>query len=252
LLNNGRLLTSKTFLCYFTWLDDMDEDQANKLLFPDDPQDVPHTVKLIWAIIRLAEINPAKPPYTQYGGIPDVDAVIDFKAIKMLAQILHHLVEPFINPALLLSQQVSYISTCSHLLFCQYHLNRASFLPNQLYYDIMMALKNVIFCIAKQLWLDSSSKFSLLNVGTDQIEVLFALIWMCGGHNSALNYKQGIDHLRSACNISGVYSQNPDLHCSHHRLNLTRSEHVDHLNCGMWQGDTIVHNCNLQVAWSEG
>ncbi|KAI6008633.1 hypothetical protein PISMIDRAFT_690710 [Pisolithus microcarpus 441] len=252
LLDNGRLLTSKIFLRYFTWLDDVDEDQANKLLFPDDPQDVPRAIKLIHTIIRLAEIDPAGPPYTKHGEIPDVDAVIDFEAIKMLAQILHHFLEPFTNTALSLSQQVSYISTCSHLLFCQYRLNRASFLPNQLYYDIMTTMKNLIFCIAKQLWLDSSSKFSFLDVGTDQIEVLFALIRMCGGHNSAINYKQGIDRLRSACDISGVYSRNPDLHCGHRRLKLTRTEHVDHINRDMWQGDTVVRNCNLQTSWFDG
>ncbi|KAI5980753.1 hypothetical protein EDD15DRAFT_2381342 [Pisolithus albus] len=252
LLDNGRLLTSKMLLHYFTWLDDVDEDHANKLLFPDDPQDVPRAVELIRTIVRLAKIDPTKPPYIDRDGIPDVDTVIDFEAIKMLAQILHHLLEPFVDTTLSLSQQVSYISTCSHLLFCQYRLNRAAFLPNQLYYDITTAMKNIIFCIAKQLWLDSSSKFSLLDVGTDQIEVLFALIRMCGGHNSAVNYKQGIDRLCSACDISDIYSRNPDLHRGHRRLNFTRSEHVDHINRGMWQGDTVVRNCNLQAAWSDG
>ncbi|KAI6109750.1 hypothetical protein F5141DRAFT_1063906 [Pisolithus sp. B1] len=163
-------------------------------------------LELIRTIIHLAKINPTKPPYTDHDGIPDVDTIIDFEAIKMLAQILHHLLEPFVNPTLSLSQQ--------------YRLNRAAFLPNQLYYDITTAMKNIIFCIAKQLWLNLSSKFSLLDVGTDQVEVLFALIWMCGGHNSTLNF--------------------------------TRSEHVDHINCGMWQGDTVVCNCNLQAAWSDG
>ena len=46
-LNNGCLLTSKTFLYYLPWLDGCDETKANELLFPDDPQDVPHTVELI-------------------------------------------------------------------------------------------------------------------------------------------------------------------------------------------------------------
>ncbi|KAI6095363.1 hypothetical protein EDD17DRAFT_1469455 [Pisolithus thermaeus] len=229
----------------------MDKDHANKLLFPDDPQDIPHAVELIRAIICLTKINPTKPPYTDHNGIPDVDTIIDFEAIKMLAQILHHLLKPFVNPTLSLSQQVSYISTCSHLLFCQYCLNHAAFLPNQLYYDITTAMKNIIFCIAKQLWLDLSSKFLLLDVGTDQVEVLFALIQMCSGHNSTVNYKQGIDCLCLACNISDIYSRNPDLHHGHHQLNFTCSEHVDHINCGMWQGDTVVCNCNLQAAWSD-
>jgi hypothetical protein len=66
-------------------------------------------------------------------------------------------------------------------------------------------MKNIIFSIVKQLWLDSSMNFSLLDVGTDLIEVLFGMVRMCGGHNSAINYKQGIDRLRSAC-ASMVYT----------------------------------------------
>ncbi|KAI6010796.1 hypothetical protein F5J12DRAFT_692322, partial [Pisolithus orientalis] len=215
-------------------------------------QDVPHAIEFIQAIVCLTEIDPTWPLYTRHGGIPDDNAVINFKAIKMLVHILHHLLKLFINTTLSLSQQVSYISTCCHLLFCQYQLNHASFLLNQLYYNIMMAVKNIIFCIMKQLWLDSSSKFSLLNVGTDQIEILFALICMCGGHNSAVKYKQGMDHLHSACDISGVYLHNPDLHHGHHQLNLMHSEHIDHINHDMWQGDTVVHNCNLQGVWFKG
>ena len=252
MLDNGRLLTSKLFIRYLPCLDDVDEVKATKLLFPDDPQDVPRAVELIRAIVHLAEIDPTQPPYTRPGMIPDIDVVIDFEAIKMLANILHHFLEPFINPTLSLSQQVSHISTCSHLIFCQYRLNRAAFLPNQLYYDVMTTMKNALFCIAKQFWLDHTSKFSLLDVGTDPIEILFALVRMCGGHNSAVNYKQGIDRLRSACDISGVYSRNPDLHQGHRRLNMSRSEHVDHINRDMWQGDTTVRNCNLESAWLDG
>jgi hypothetical protein len=170
----------------------------------------------------------------------------------MLANILHNFVEPFINPTFSLAHQVHYISICSHLLFCQYHLNRTAFLPNPLYYDLQTAMKNIIFSIAKQLWLDSSMNFSLLDVGTDPIEVLFGMVCMCGGHNSAVNYKQGIDCLWSACDINGVYSRNPDLHCGHQRLNLTRLEHLDHINRDMWKGNTVVRNVNLQSAWFEG
>ena len=222
-LDNGRLLTSKLFLQYLPCLDDVDEAWANRLLFPNDPQDVPRAIELIRAIVRLAEIDPTQPPWTKSGNLPDVNVVIDFEAIKMLANILHNFVEPFINPTLSLAHQVRHISICSHLLFCQYRLNRTAFLPNPLYYDLQTAMKNIIFSIAKQLWLDSSMKFSLLDVGMDPIEVLFGMVRMCGGHNSAVNYKQGIDSLRSACDINGVYSRNPDLHRGHRRLNLTRS-----------------------------
>ncbi|KAG9309782.1 hypothetical protein JVU11DRAFT_10156 [Chiua virens] len=71
-------------------------------------------------------------------------------------------------------------------------------MPNQLYYDSQTLVKNVIFCIAKQQCLDASQPFFLLDVGDDAIKLLFAFLRMCGGHNSALNYKQAIDRLRAA------------------------------------------------------
>ena len=113
-------------------------------------------------------------------------------------------------------------------------------------------MKNVVFSAAKQLRLNLSAKFSMLDVGTDPIELLFTLIWMCGGHDNGVNYKQALNRLHSASDISGVYSCNLDLHRGHCRLNFTRAEHVNHINRAMWQGDIIVRNCNLQAAWLKG
>ncbi|KAG1744936.1 uncharacterized protein EDB91DRAFT_1080471 [Suillus paluster] len=45
---------------------------------------------------------------------------------------------------------------------------------------------------------------------------------------------------------------NPDIAHGHHRLNLTRSEAVDHIGRSMWVGDIISSNCNLQSAWEQG
>ena len=50
-LDNERLLNSRLFLCYLPYLDGIDKARANRLLFPDDPQDVPCAIKLIHAII---------------------------------------------------------------------------------------------------------------------------------------------------------------------------------------------------------
>ena len=110
----------------------------------------------------------------------------------MLAHILQNILEPFVNPSLSLHAQMQHISTFCHLVFCKYRINRAAFLPNPLYYDVLSAMKNVVFSAAKQLRLDPSAKFSVLDVGTDPIELLFTLIRMCGGHDNGVNYKQAV------------------------------------------------------------
>ena len=252
LINNRRRVNSKILLHYLCWLEGCNNECAHKLLFPDDPQDVPRVVELICAVVHLGQIDPTKPPYTKPGQIPDVDAVIDLEAISLLGTILDNLLEPFINPSLSLTEQIHHLSTAAHLLVSFYRLHHTAFLPNHLMYDTMTMIKNIIFCAAKQLHLDAGSTFFLPDIGTNAIETLFAYIQMCGGHNSGINYKQAIDRLCSVRDISDVYSRNPDLHRGHRRLNLTHSEHVDHINRNMWKGDIFVRNCNLQAAWFDG
>ena len=199
LINNGCQVNSKILLCYLCWLDGCDKGQAHRLLFPDGPQDVPHAVELIHAVVRLGKIDLTKPPYTSNSGQNvNVDAIIDLEAISLLGLILDNLLKPFINPVLSLSEQIYCLSTASHLIFSFYFVHHMSFLPNPLMYDTMAIIKNAIFCATKQLHLDCGSSFFLPDIGTDAIKTLFAYVWMCGGHDSGINYKQAIDRLCSA------------------------------------------------------
>jgi hypothetical protein len=246
-LNNGRAINSTMLERYLLWVDGIDEACALKLLYPDDPQDVPRAVELMNAVIALGDVN-----LTQPGIDTNVDIIADFDAIRILSRILHSLLRPFIDITLSLTQQVISISCCAHLLYACFRDQRRSLMPNQLYYDTQTLFKNVVFCIKKQQKLDPQAPFSLLDVGDDAIELCFAYLRMCGGHNSAINYKQSLDRLGAARDIGGVYSRNPDIAHGHRRLNLTRSESVDHIGHSMWVGDIISGNCDLQSAWEQG
>ncbi|KAG1767294.1 hypothetical protein EV702DRAFT_1254833 [Suillus placidus] len=133
---------------------------ARKLVYHDDPQDVPRAVELMGAVIKLASLL----------NIPD--DVADFNAIKLLAEILCSLLNPLIDVNLLLTEQ--------------------------LYYDSETFAKNVVFCILKQQKLDPFERFFFLNVGDDALELEFAFLLMCRGHNNAMNYKQVLDRLGAA------------------------------------------------------
>jgi len=123
-LGNGRRMNAKKLEHYLTWLDDCNNEKAKRLLYPDDPQDVPRAIELMRAVTRLGSIDPTKPPYTPFGQIPDVNAYIDFETIGMLGDLFHNLLEPFVNPSLSLTQQVIHLSTFAHLLFTFYHSHR--------------------------------------------------------------------------------------------------------------------------------
>ena len=124
-LGNGRQMNANKLEHYLTWLDDCDKDMAKRLLYPDDPQDVPRAIKLMRAVTRLGRIDPTKPPYIPSDQnlddhTPDVDTYIDFETMAMLGDLFHNLLEPFVNPSLSLTEQVIHLSTFAHPLFMFY------------------------------------------------------------------------------------------------------------------------------------
>ncbi|KAG1764692.1 hypothetical protein EV702DRAFT_1182567 [Suillus placidus] len=131
---------------------------------------------------------------------------------------------PFIKISLSLTEQAISLSRFAHLLYACYHNQRRSFIPNQLYYDSQTLFKNI------QQQLDPNAIFCLLDVGDDPIELLFAF------QSSAVNYKQSLNRLGAARDIGGVYASNPDIMRGPRRLNLSRSEAVDHISRSTWRG----------------
>ncbi|KAG2357169.1 hypothetical protein BDR07DRAFT_1380312 [Suillus spraguei] len=53
-LNNGHVINSMMLTCYLMWLPAYEEAAVTKLLYPDDPQDDPHAVELMLAIIEFS------------------------------------------------------------------------------------------------------------------------------------------------------------------------------------------------------
>ncbi|KAG2131071.1 hypothetical protein DEU56DRAFT_740233 [Suillus clintonianus] len=242
-LNNGRCINATMIERYLVWLPDVDESRARKLVYPNDPQDMPRAVELVGAVIKLASLP----------NIPDdVNVIADFDAIKLLAEILRSLLNPFIDVNLSLTEQVVHLSRFTHLLFACYRDQRRGLMPNQLYYDSETFAKNAVFCILKQQKLDPSEHFFFLDVGDDALELKFAFLRMCGGHNNAMNYKQVLDRLGAARDIGGVYARNSDLSHGHRRLNLKRADGVDHVSRFMWVGDVVAGHCDLPSAWHQG
>ncbi|KIJ08212.1 hypothetical protein PAXINDRAFT_89194, partial [Paxillus involutus ATCC 200175] len=251
-LNNGRCINSFQLERYLLWVDNLDEGAVRKLLYPDDPQDVPRAIALMSAVIKLSRIDPKKHAQERNEEPPNVNVIADFDALRILGHILDNVLQPYINVNLSLSEQVTHLSRAAHILYASYHEQRRRLMPNQLYYDCQSMIKTAIFNIAKQQKLDPSAKFSLLDLGDDALELEFAYLRMSGGHHSAVNYRQALDRLGAARDIGGVLCRQPDLAHGHRRLNLTRSESVDHISRAHWVGDTVVSNCNLPSSWRQG
>ncbi|KII93403.1 hypothetical protein PLICRDRAFT_99321, partial [Plicaturopsis crispa FD-325 SS-3] len=144
-LNGGRVMNPAFLSRYLLLLDGQDTKSVRRLLFPDDPQDVPRAIELMKAIIALRDL---KIP------LADPSVIADLDAIKHLAYILEAILEPFTNVKLSLTDQVRLLSTYAHLTFTSFRLYRLAFMSNQLYGDSQTMVKNAMFCICKQQILD--------------------------------------------------------------------------------------------------
>ncbi|KAJ7818583.1 hypothetical protein B0H14DRAFT_3473659 [Mycena olivaceomarginata] len=122
----------------------------------------------------------------------------------------------------------------------------------QLYGDSQTMVKNIVFTVAKQIELDLTREVNAYHDGTDPVEEHFGFSREIGGHNSAMNFKQGVEWSGWECDIRGVHQRNPGLHAGHQRRNITRAEIKDHLNEYNFTGDYVVGNCDLVSSWRSG
>ncbi|KAJ7911780.1 hypothetical protein B0H13DRAFT_2479992 [Mycena leptocephala] len=242
-LCNGRIINPAVLTRFLARLPDQSDESVRKILFPDDPQDVPRAVELMESIIEILSCD---------FGQAEADAAADLDSIRLLALLLKSILAPFITPTMSLSEQMTHLSTYAHLTFTLFRLNRLTFMSNQLYGDSQSMIKNAFFCLAKQQQLDPTKPFYLFQVGDDPLERLFGKLRMLGGHNSAMSYAQGIERLGHAWDLQAVYLRQPDLDQGQRRISMNRAEGVDHLNMVSWTGHAIAGDCHTASVWDEG
>ncbi|KAG1841281.1 hypothetical protein F4604DRAFT_1939552 [Suillus subluteus] len=207
------------FQTHLLWLPAYEEAAVTKLLYPDDPQDVPRAVELMLAII---EFSNSQLHITNDSFSLDINTCADVASIYLLSKLLESILMPFIHVDLSLSQQFEHLSL------------RHSFMSYQLYYDTQTMTKNAIFCLAKQQSLDPYAPFFLGDVGDDPLKILFGHTRMISGHNSACSYAQALDRLAAAKDIDGVFKHHPKL------------------DPEVWEGDIVSGRCDLPLLWHKG
>ncbi|KAJ7078970.1 hypothetical protein C8R44DRAFT_654303, partial [Mycena epipterygia] len=242
-LNNGRVINPAMLGRCLLLLPNETSDSVRKMLFPDDPQHVPHAVELLLAVIAVGELD---------HGAMDANTCADIDALRLLGAVIKSVLEPFINTGMSLTEQITSLSTFTHLSFTLFRVSRTQFMSNQLYSDSQTMVKNALFCLAKQNELDPTEPFYLFHVGDDPLECLFGKLRMLGAHNSAMNYAQAIDRLGHAAGLQGAFMRNPDLDQGERRLNMSRSEGIDHLTMKSFTGDLIAGSCHETGAWNDG
>jgi hypothetical protein len=105
------------------------------------------------------------------------------------------MVFPYVCIELSLSEQIEHLSAAAHLALTLYRLGGKQFIPTNFYIDLMIMIKNIIFCVAKAKIDDLDGEFFIILLGTDRLEELFGILRTMVGNDANLDILQLISHL---------------------------------------------------------
>ncbi|KAL1724660.1 hypothetical protein EV714DRAFT_278400, partial [Schizophyllum commune] len=230
------------------WLEKLTEydwsaASIHALLNPKDAQDVPRAIKLLLRITELRTIDAETLT-------PSERAV--YRALSLLGEVFHHLLEPYLNRTLSLSQQITHLVEAAHLFCALYIEHTTDFISNQLYGDIQCMIKNAVFVVAKSQILNPELEVFICLLGDDLLEALFGRVRMLGRHSPNINVSEMAARCRSALNLADIFSRHPEWERQPERLKFQRSRDYDHINPRHWTGNVVGKFCNIEECWKRG
>ena len=108
---NNVVIDRKMLRRYILCMPGTTEDSVDKLLYPQDPMDVPRAIKLIQAVASLCSLDKSQFDPGQQKTI---------NAIQLTGSIFHCLTQPFLNHDLNLTKQFVSLSKYSHMALALY------------------------------------------------------------------------------------------------------------------------------------
>ncbi|KAL0060400.1 hypothetical protein AAF712_012815 [Marasmius tenuissimus] len=210
----------------------------HNLLNPKDAQNVPRAIDLMKTVEELKDV-PSRNPSEDSTSV----------ALRLFGEVLDSSIQPFINPDLSLTKQVTNLLTTSLLLFVIFDDHSTAFMSNQLYGDLQAMIKNAMFLVARTQVLDPSQEVFFTLLGDDVLETLFGLVHMLGGHSPNCDGKELAERLSRAMNLRDIYERNPELEKKAPRLSMTRSRDADHLRPRNWKGNVTASSCDLKKCY---
>ena len=132
-------------------------EHIQSLFNPEDQQDVKMAfdmLKDIWSLFRTST--------NSRRGFLEAQEVL-----WILGKLLYYTIFPYLCVDLSLSEQIEHLSAAAHLAMILYRLAGKEFIPTNLYIDLMIMIKNVLFCVAKAKIDDPDGEFWLILLGTD-------------------------------------------------------------------------------------
>jgi hypothetical protein len=133
-------------------------------------------------------------------------------ALQLYSQLSYHLIIPYICSELSLSEQLVHLSTAVHLVLALYvHEDaKSTFIPNVLFVDISIMVKNAFFCIAKAKAEHPTQLFYIVLLGTNRLETLFGILCTMVGNNANLDVLQLALHVTATTEVSNILAKHPE------------------------------------------
>ena len=218
-------------------------EHIRSLFNPDDQQDV----KIAFDMLKDIWSLPRSSTNLRRGFLEAREA------LWILGKLLYHMVFPYLCVDLSLSEQIEHLSAAAHLAIILYRLAGKDFIPTNLYIDLMIMIKNVLFCVAKAKIDDLDGEFWLILLGTDQLEELFGILRTMVGNDANLDVLQLVSRLSGTTEVANILAKYPQWDRSPRRLKLPAMsreskeipDSADHIKPGSWRG-----NVNLLESWS--
>lgn len=223
---------------------------VDALVNPSDKQDVVSTYRLLTAIARLPDTpDHPNPAYAR-----------SRRALYTLGRLYTNFLEAYTTMELSLHEQLKRLSYVAHLTLLLYQKHKGTFMPVQLYTDIMHMVKNAYFCVAKTQVDNPTGLFWLILLGSDRLEITYGKVRTMVGSDRNLDVYQLGNRLTGATECATILAENPSWDRGARRITLPSlaiqgddiSSRMDHINPGSWTGDVRVSEVCLLDSWNAG
>lgn len=231
---------------------DKSKEHIHSVTNPEDLQDVKLAFDLlhdIWSLPHATAEESARP------GVQEAR-----EALRILGRLLFHLVYAYLCVNISLSNQLAHLAAAAHLLLVLYRNGGKDFIPTLLYVDLMIMIKNAMYCVAKAKKDTPGADFFLILLGTDRLEIHFGILRTVVGNDANVDILQIAERTGGLLEIADILAKRPNWDRGPRRMQLPAlidgSEDVppsaDHLSPKHLRGDYNVDHVTLLTCWRRG
>jgi hypothetical protein len=218
-----------------------DVDAAERMLTPNDDQNVPEAVKFLQALSAL-----------KYSLPPNVLHRAAWTDLVLWGETIDGVLMPMIDLLSPLSMILRAVSKTMHMFFLMFRRHKTALCPAQLYHDYQKTGKDLFIMAAKtKVGFESgkflSADFHPFQAGSDRQEQQFAVVRTLT-HDRSVDIGRLQDRLSASAQLCDVYERRPELYRGSRRLSAS----ADHINVASTKRSRSVEDIDLQGCWGGG